>query len=149
MYVWALLECQLALIVACVPATRVLFRRYFIGSVSKVRDTIRSSSLTTGGSNSVPMVGMESGMTNESKISATVDTEEREVEGDQDSRAPPSARKEGRAVDPLGDWDCAEWSGGAVSKDWWGDVRITTPDEYEAYNLAVIERHRREGRESV
>ncbi|GAB7358562.1 hypothetical protein MBLNU230_g2624t1 [Neophaeotheca triangularis] len=156
LYLWSQLECQLALIVACVPATRALFRRYFQDTLTRVRSTLRSANThgTNNTSTATPPPTHTPTHTDthsspkparDSKT-ATVDIE---ASLDSDSQHAPTTGSSQRLVATPPGADGGSLESGvdrrtptSTAHSPSHDVQIRSPSGYEEYNLAVLEKYR-------
>ena len=119
LFVWALLECHLAIIFACAPSLRAFMRRYlgetfrstFRSSNNRSRNRTNDGSHNTSTLNSSAFADPEAG-----KMRSTV--EQQVIEKPSETEL----------------WSAG--SGGARSS-----FTITNPDEYEAYNMRQLSKH--------
>jgi hypothetical protein len=124
LFVWALLECHLAIIFACAPSLRAFLRRYLGEAISR---TFRSGSYNR----SAGSKGRSHNGSTLRNSNAYVDAEIGKAIStiDQHVIEKPSQEAMGMEFRTVG-------SGGARSS-----FTITNPDEYEAYSMRQLSKH--------
>lgn len=125
LFVWALLECHLAIIFACAPSLRAFVRKYLGESFSR---TFRSSS----------NIRSQNGTTNKSQNASTLRNST--AFADPEIGKVTSTVHE-RVLEKQPSSEALEF-GTAASGGGRSSFTITNPDEYEAYNMRQLNKHR-------
>jgi hypothetical protein len=122
LFVWALLECHLAIIIACAPSLRAFVRRYLGEALRTFRTSSnnRSKNATSSRSHNTSTLRHSAAITDPEIGKAVTTVNQRVVE------KPSEEAIDFRTMD----------SGGQRSS-----LTITNPEEYEAYNMRQLNKH--------
>ena len=131
-FVWATLELQLAIMCACAPALRALFRHYFKDSISRAMQTASSRS---GGRSQNRSAQRDSKHVDTASVAGTHDA--MDYNGNGDKKLIPHPTKQS-----MGTVDEREIDESFTSVSPSEPHAIKTPADFEAYALQNLERYR-------